>query len=173
MSSCSKKHETSRFEEYASEITILKTPQTFWCGIPDGMFKKSGEDSILALHFDLPTALVGRLYPDQSFITLLYGLPGDFTYPALFTFDRNGDAIDTLVAAGSCDGEAGYLSTSTTEIGANRLITVTDTTRTWSFDSSYNKIPGTDSTFEITRRFELKPNGKFTSIGKNILFLHN
>jgi len=155
------------FETYCSSIKVIGTPFSLWCGIHKEQFNVINQDTTLQRLYHLPDNLVGRVYPDQSFVTLLFGHPGDYMIPVLYTFTKEGVPIDTLSVGGSCFSDPGYNSSSLTSFGANMLFTIIDSTRTIAIDSGNREILGTDSLFVLTAHYKLSDNGKFAFLDSN------
>jgi hypothetical protein len=169
--SCSKHQEVNRFEAYCSSIKVISTPFSLWCGIHEEQFHKIHQDTSMQRIFHLPENLAGRLYPEESFITLLFGYPGDYMIPDLYTFTKDGAPIDTLRVGGSCFADPGYNSSSLTFFESNLTFTVIDTTRTIAIDSAYQEIKGTDSLFIMTVHYKLDKNGRFSLIDSNKIYI--
>ena len=164
LTSCKKSDDRSLYEQYYSKLKVIKTPYKMWCGIESEQFAEANRDTMLERRLQMSKHqfyLVGRLYPDKSFITLLYGEPADYIMPVLHTFSKKGESLDILTVGGCCVAGPGYDATTTTYFGNDMVFSIIDSIRTNAVDSSYNAVPGTDSLTVTAVRYKLDENGRF------------
>ena len=162
--SCNSNTDSKLFQKYCQSVKIIDSPFTMRCGLSQKDYEGSNQDTSLQQQLNLPVQIVGRLYPSDTNIVLLNGIPGDDLYPELLSFTRDGLPIDTLFLGGSCQGGPGNLGSSTVIIGSNKTIEKYDTVWTWVEDSMNNKVSGTGSTSVEITKYKLETSGKFSTL---------
>ena len=151
------------FSRYCSTLKTIKMPYILRCGLDEKDYEGSNQDKGLEGQLKLPEHIVGKLYPNSSYVVLLNGNPGDDIYPELHTYTLDGVGIDTLLLGGSCQGWPESVATSTVIFSEERVITKYDSLWSWSRDSNDHIIFGSDTlSVEITN-YTIDSSGKFTS----------
>ena len=154
------------FNKLSSSLPILKTPYVINCGLErDENHNYLNIDSAYKSTI-LPENcfFVGRLYKEQSFVTIMCGGVGADYYPLFFTFTSHGQKIDSLIIYGNCDCYPPCEVTHVVIIDSNKTISVIDTLCAVKRDSLDNIIKGSDSTFINQSEFSLTSTGHFIKI---------
>jgi hypothetical protein len=97
------------FDEFVSKIPNHALPVNFNCGIDSGIVIENDHQfekyrSLVPRKVDV---IYGTIGSTEKFRLLIFGIMGDDIYPYLYTYDRNGELIDsldlTLVGCGGAD----------------------------------------------------------------------
>jgi len=111
--------------------------------------------------------IVGRIFPHETFVTLVQGF-AHFTFvPYLVTYTKNGDLIDQLLAQSDCGSDLGLDPHSSTLIGADKVIAIFDSLFTKDYDSKNEYIKGSDRVTISKRTFRLDASGHFKQVSEN------
>jgi hypothetical protein len=117
------------FLEITSILQVLNLPVYFYCGVDSAPWAADLGDAIAAM---APAAsMVAGMLPRKNNNTyIIYAKVGDILYPYLYTYDRNGHAIDSIsLHIGYCAGDAGEIAVTTVRINADFSINMIDTLR--------------------------------------------
>jgi len=151
------------FERLALAIPTLSTPLSFsHSGSHLQVIDSGSFDTSLARIF-LPKDIqvLGRLYPERGFVTLLLSYPGDVPYVSMYTYKSDGSPIDTVYITGEYFVERSAEVNSTTTIDSRGLVVVRDTVTTAILDDDDRAVPGTTSTKIHVRTIQLGRVGFF------------
>lgn len=160
--SCHRKSDTELFRNYCESLKRIPVPLSFYCGEGLAPIDPATLDASLVTRFKPEVDdIVGRLFPEDEAVSILYGNAGDTFYPWLYTYTQEGRPIDSLYVGGICAGDVGYLAVSATRIDTDYTITICDTITTARVDDFENEVPGSDSTFVQTTRYRLERSGHF------------
>jgi len=157
------KEDSLKFFQYYSKLKNINPPLTLSCGLPsDVSYDYAPFNNYFSRNFDSPLYVAGKIYQSRVFVTLLYGIVGDDLYPVLFNYNNNGIKIDSLDLSGICDGDEGYISSTTVTLNKDYSIFKVDSLTRY-FENELDKmIKGTDSTTIISYKFIIQSNGHFT-----------
>ena len=162
-SDVSVKEDSLEFFQYYSKLKNINPPLTLSCGLPsDVTYDYAPFKNYFGRNFDSPLYVAGKIYQSKVFVTLLYGIVGDDLYPILFNYNTNGIKIDSLDLSGICDGEEGYLSSSTVTLHKDYSIFKVDSITRYSEDEFGELVKGTSSTTILNYRFRIQSSGNFT-----------
>ena len=162
-SDVSVKEDSIKFFQYYSKLKNINPPLTLSCGLSsDVSYNYAPFKNYFERNFDSPLYVAGKIYQSRVFVTLLYGIVGDDLYPVLFNYDNNGVKIDSLDLSGICDGDEGYISSTTISLNKNYFIFKVDSITRYSEDEFGELVKGTYSTTIINYSFRIQSNGNFT-----------
>ena len=124
-------HTTDRgedFRRYYSSIDVIDLPVVFDCLKDIKYADMSKVDPALFERFHpQPANLVGRVFPSEKFVSIIYLFPTDSGTPVLFTYSKDGRPIDTLgLYLGGCQSDPGGSQHSFTSIRPDRTIRFID-----------------------------------------------
>jgi len=170
--SCHRKTDRELFRDYCESLKRIPVPLSFYCGEGLEPIDPATLDTSLVNRFKPEVDdIVGRLFPEDEAVSILYGNAGDTFYPWIYTYTQEGRPIDTLYVGGICAGDVGYLAVSATRIDTDRTITICDTITTIRVDEYETEVPGSDSTFVQTARYRLEHSGHCTALEHSRTFL--
>jgi len=136
------------FFKYYSEIQLVQPPLTFSCNKDTSLKFIKNIDTVLSNQFKPAMAQMAcRIWPNESFISIIYGFPSDDETPTLITYTKNGKVIDTLcLYREGCQGDQSFSENSTVFISSDKKIILQDTLVTLKLDDKGNQISGSEST---------------------------
>jgi hypothetical protein len=157
------------FRAYSSSVPILHLPLTFTLDNPLAV-PPVIVDSVNASLFKPKYAdIVGRIFIDRPFSSIIYFVPTDVGTYFLETSSLEGDPIDTLGISGQWIVDMGVATSYQTMISTDGTITVVDTITTMSLNAdSSDVVPGTDTTRVHMNRYELLDTGHFVTIADSV-----
>ena len=168
-----KKTDTNSFASYISKIGILSTPLTFDCAKHLPETDNKGVDSLALEKFKpINTWLIGRIFSEEKFVTIIYGFPADDALPIIYTYEINGKPIDTLsLYVSGCQGDQWGGSHSFTTIDQKKEVYLFDTLLTRKVDINNEPIENTDSVFVNQQTYKLNETGHFIKINQSTHFV--
>jgi hypothetical protein len=160
------------FKEKISSVKILSLPAVFNCRKePESDSSQSPIESLT-----IPSCgcyLVGRVFPNDQFISLIYAYIGDNNYPVIFTYTREGKRIDSLFISGGCGGVPYDCFTRySTRIDYDHTITIIDSMGNYRLDANENIIPGTESGTATIKEYKVDNKGHFVLINQKKRKIH-
>ncbi len=169
---CHQASRSDRFRALRSRLPTLPSTLVLRCGISDEMSSSSIDDTNYSEYIPQPCRAVGRLWPDQKYTTILYGVAGDDIYPFIMTFSEDGDPIDSRYVQVNCEGDPGWNASSTIYLSPQQIVTQIDTVYKAAVDSEFNEIPGTDSLIVLIRQHKIDDQGRIREIYTRREILH-
>ncbi len=159
------------FRTFYTSIKVLQSPLSFSLDDPQKI-SYLAVDTALANHFKPKYSnIVGRIFPDRDFVSIIYLLPSDVGTFIIETRTFDGNPIDTLNISGNWIVDAGIESSYGTVINTDGIITINDTLRSVALDKHDNPIPGTDSTRVQIKKYHLEQSGSFISIHDSTFYI--
>jgi len=152
------------FKAFVEKVGYVNLPYSHDLDIDEEEYKYQIDvKSTDSLFFDNYENLIIGVLPDTSgFYAILYYIIGDDLYPALKTFDKNGEEIDKqIICYGNCAGcdyECDFCSEVTT-ITSDLKIKITSCIQITRCDDDENKIPETTICKIYTTTGQIKPDG--------------
>jgi hypothetical protein len=169
-SGCAQKLEVPTFVEFCSTIPVLYLPVRYDCITSPNDADYSMLDSVW-LNRKIrkgDCCLVGRIWPEKEFIVLAVHAVDDNNSPYLYTYDKNGNTIDSICLVGSCyDCPDGTILRYGSIIENDTSIIVADTTHSYRLDKHDNVIPNSEVVTVDKAVYSLLSTGKFVCINKS------
>lgn len=168
---CCHEQKTTEFQKLCAEIPILQLPFYANCSNLE-YFQKLSFTS--PLDNERPSAfLVGRVFSDLQFLSLIYVCIADVNHPCLYTFTFDGAPIDTLEVVGTCfSNPYGVIQTFSAKIEQNRMISIIDTIKNYNLDSQENEIPESEIIIIRTKMCQLTNSGEFNLVFEDEKTVH-
>ena len=155
------------FKDKVELIKVLSLPVIFDCSEYPGYDNSPKLDTTLKRP-EVTRYLVGRLFPDNTNIILVYAEIGDICYPSIYTYTLDGKPISNLFISGGCSGiPLGCFTSYSTRITADQTITIIDSLGSYELDKNDDKISGTETGEVTIRRFKLETTGFFTLLSES------
>ncbi len=154
------------FRTYSSSIDVISLPATFDCEQEIQLANMAKVDSTLFQEFRPPMAhLVGKLFPQDAFVSIVYLLPTDNGTPILYTYTRSGHPIDTLVLyLGDCQADPQGSDHSVATILTDKTLMLVDTIFSDQIDSLQNRLAVTGSFRVHKEYYQFNSSGQFEKI---------
>ena len=167
---CNEK-KTTDFQKFCAEIPVLQLPFFADCNnlnnIPELSFSSPLDNRRPAAY------LIGRVFSDLQFFSLIYIYVADANFPSIFTFTLDGKPIDTLMVVGLCFSNAyGVTQTFSARIDQNKTISIIDTVKSYELNSQENEIPNSETILIRTNQYQLIDAGEFILISKDEIKLY-
>jgi hypothetical protein len=119
----------SAFINSISKINTLELPLHFYCGADTYIWTEDLGDDVLKIA-PLNCVVIGLLPINNDNIYVIYGQVGDIIYPYLYTYNKNGNLLDSLYLHISyCDGDGFEIHSTATTITDDYCIYMTDTSK--------------------------------------------
>jgi len=162
-SETTQKIDSIKFLQYYSNLKELKLPLTLKCGLAsDVSYNYAPFNNYFERNSDSPLYVVGKIYKNNNFISLLYGIVGDDLYPVLFNYNNIGTKIDSLDLSGSCYGDEGFLSSTSVMFNQDYSIIKVDSV-TWYSKNDFAQLKSiTDTTIIEIYKYRIQKDGYFT-----------
>ncbi|BDD08391.1 hypothetical protein FUAX_08230 [Fulvitalea axinellae] len=147
------------FETYLSKLPELPLPFETHCDLDSLGTDKVGRFTPEGLW---PS---GKLKGSDNHILVLYGGLGDYLYPFLYSFNHDGDAIDSLALnSNGCIGGESFQTATYSKINPDLTISLIDSTEYHSYvDENLDKMK-LDSATVTKSEYKLDKNGKFVKL---------
>ena len=118
-SDTTQKIDSIKFLQYYSDLKELKIPLTLKCGLSsDVSYNYAPFNNYFERNFDSPLYVAGKIYKNNNYISLLYGIVGDDLYPVLFNYKNDGTKIDSCLLYTSDAAD----ERSSVDLGGRRII---------------------------------------------------
>ena len=156
-----------RFIDFKNKLPKCNSSIKLHCGFDSLVYLEDYKDYLGFIPKNME-GIYGYLITKENTDLIMYGIVGDDLYPYIYSYDKNGNILDSLFLIINPCGQAdeSYIPNSYAFIGINGQITMVDTSLYIHYLDNMNyKI---DST--IITRIEMKvdENGKFKEIKKEI-----
>ena len=167
------KIDSIKFFQYYSNLKELKLPLTLKCGLAsDVSYNYAPFNNYFERNFDAPLYVAGKIYKDNNFISLLYGIVGDDLYPVLFNYNNDGTKLDSLDLSGNCDGDEDFLSSTTVTFNQDYSILKIDSVTRYSLNYFSQLKASADTTEIVSYKYRILKTGYFSledSVKKEII----
>jgi|GEM_PF-1803749 hypothetical protein len=138
------KRGVTNFTEYFSNIPIVKLPLKIQCGLcgdtlySDSIIRKYGH--VNQSYYGNPYhEVIGRIEHANN-IYILYSIPGDICYPFIYTYNKQGDILDSLyLQISTCDADEKTELSTWSIINPDLSIEMTDTNKSFYIDTALGK----------------------------------
>ncbi len=162
-SDTTQKIDSIKFLQYYSNLKELKLPLTLKCGLAsDVSYNYAPFNNYFERNFDSPLYVAGKIYKDNNFISLLYGIVGDDLYPVLFNYNNDGTKLDSLDLSGSCEGDEGFLSSTTVTFNQDYSILKIDSVTRYSENDFSQLKASADTTAILIYKYRILKDGYFS-----------
>jgi len=172
LAACNPQHQSDRFQRFRSRLPELSVPLVLHCGIGNDLAQSAIVDTNYDEYFIPLREPIGRLWPQQNYITVLFGEVADYMEPQLVTFSTSGKQIDSLFVSVNCESEPGLHGNSVMYLNSDLVILTVDTIFTSSVDSMHHEIAGTDSLVVYIERHKIDEQGHFIQLENDKKVLH-
>ena len=162
--SCTDRREVAQFSKYVKSLKVLRAPLLFSLDKLPQQDTALFDDSIANSYKSKSDHVVGRLFEDRKFVSIMYIIPSDVGTPILETYTPESIPIDTVSLSGEYVVDMGKETTYSTRIDTDGSITIHDTLFSVEYDSHENEIPGTDSASVMISHAKLEQSGHFTHL---------
>ena len=159
--------EITDFENTLFAINTIKLPDTIYCGIDFSVpVEKYGNEIIqIAPKPSEWTSVYGKLPSKCGNEYIIYAITGDINYPYLYTYDKDGQLIDSMyLHIGPCLGDESVVISNITVINKDYSIHMTDTTKHVHYDETNKRF--IDSVIVTKRELELNTESKYQIINE-------
>jgi hypothetical protein len=160
------------FKDFLDNIPTIALPLTIRCGFETTLYENDFNNkyrSFIPKDFEA----VGKLKTDKNLNLILYASVGDILYPYLFSFDTDGNKIDSVyLHLSTCAGDPNLELSTWSVIDNDLTIIMTDTAQFFNYsetDNDYTRI--LDSTIITKRIVQIDNLGRFikTSEEKEVI----
>lgn len=143
-----------------SSVNEIKLPVTFFCGIDSFQYIGECDTNLKSFAPDKMDVVAGKFSKNDKYY-IIYGVIGDMIYPYLFTYNKDGEKIDSIyLHIGYCLGDEEVIASNITTIGKDYQITMTDTTKYVHYNDDENNMH-VDSISIDKKILVLNENGLF------------
>lgn len=157
----------SSFNEFYNSLPIIEFPINIECGFRNTLTDekyRSTYKHLIPKDFEC----VGRVNSSNNSTSLiLFAAVGDILYPYLYSFNDNGEVIDSIrLHNGNCNSDPDFAESTSTIIDSNLVIRMFTKTHLFNFqdtDSGYTRR--LDSISTSNHNVQIQNNGKFSPIG--------
>jgi len=146
------KQEITEFENTILAINTIELPDTIFCGIDFSVpVKEYGNEVVqIAPKPSEETRIYGRLPSKGGKVYVIYAIPGDINYPYLYTYNKDGQLIDSFyLHIGPCLGDESIVISNVTVINKDYSIHMVDTSKYVHYNEENKRF--IDSVF-VTKR---------------------
>ncbi len=157
------------FRTYSSSIPILQLPLKISLDHPLVVANVEVDSATAALFKPKFADIVGRVFVDRPFSSIIYFVPTDAGTYLLETRSFVGEPIDTLGLSGQWIVDTGVETSYQTTVCTDGTVTVVDTINTTPLNpASSDAILDTDTTRVHMTRYQLLNTGHFVPVADSI-----
>ncbi|UKN03454.1 hypothetical protein K6119_08000 [Paracrocinitomix mangrovi] len=161
------KNDEPTFTGYLSKIPDEKLPFEIDCSTP--FFKFDISYKVYEKYIPEGGSTYSKLITEAGHNLVVYTFAGDIINPILYSYDSNGQVIDSLwLYNGSCNGDPWLESSCHTIVREDLTIEMHDTIQHYFFNDTIRRL---DSTSLETELYKVNEEGKFAFVSKNTVLL--
>ena len=148
------------FKEFLDIIPTKNLPLTIECGF-ESTFNDYNFSAKQQKFIPNDFEVVGKLNTTKDLNLVLFAVNGDIIYPYLFSFDDNGQIIDSIyLHKSTCTGDPNLELSTWSVIDTDITINMTDTTKVFNYSETDNSRI-LESTVVKKRTVKMKNDGSF------------
>ncbi|MCU0354103.1 MAG: hypothetical protein MUD08_10265 [Cytophagales bacterium] len=156
-------HQKATFDDYITVLPVVKIPLSF--NSDANILDTNAADTVWLTKFPPPFLPYGQIYGKlplkSNYHAVIYLLPIDLNTPAILTYDKQGNKIDSLMLFSKLTNDVSFDAVEKVMIDSNHQITIIDSIMTWQTNKEgSDRISGSGKLSVISKTFQIQPNGR-------------